>query len=64
MLKWNGTGFCLAVPARDLNDKEVEQYGGKEYLLSLGIYEEPAENKIETPRPSKDRRDKLPEETK
>lgn len=61
-LKWNGMGFMLSVPARDLNEKEVEQYGGKEYLLNSGLYEEPIKEELK--RPSNDRRSRLPEETK
>lgn len=61
-LHWNGTGFVMGVPAKDLTDQEVEWYGGEEYLLSLGIYEK-VDNKPKE-RPSADRRSRLPEETK
>ena len=37
-LKCNGKGFLRGVPRRDLNDKEVKQYGGEEFLLSTGLY--------------------------
>lgn len=46
MLKWNGTGFVPNIPARDLNDDEVDRYGGEEFLLLLGIYEKPSKKKI------------------
>jgi hypothetical protein len=37
-LKYNGEGFLYGIPARDLTDEEVQQYGGEKFLLSLGIY--------------------------
>ena len=37
-LKCTGKGFLRGVPRRNLNDKEVEQYGGEEFLLSTGLY--------------------------
>lgn len=40
MLKWNGSGFLDGIPARDLNDDELEKYGGKAYLLQTGLFEE------------------------
>jgi hypothetical protein len=43
-LKWKGNGFYVGVPARDLSADEVKRYG-REFLLSLGLYEE-----IEKPR--------------
>jgi len=42
MLKWNGSGFLDGVPARDLNEDELDQYGGKEFLLGTGLYAEEA----------------------
>jgi hypothetical protein len=45
MMKYNGKGFFGGdishprVPARDLSDKEVEKFG-RDFLLSLGIYDE------------------------
>lgn len=38
-LKCNRTGFIRGIPARDLTDAEVEQYGGEEYLIGTGLYE-------------------------
>ena len=35
--------FIVGVPARDLTDEEVEQYGGKDTLLASGVYVEPVE---------------------
>lgn len=29
------------VPARDLSAAEVEQYGGRKYLISTGLYADP-----------------------
>jgi hypothetical protein len=51
MLIYTGPGYVVGVPARNLTDEEVERYG-KDYLLTLGIYKEPAkpkaaENKVE-----------------
>jgi hypothetical protein len=45
-LRWKGNGFYVKVPARDLSADEVQKYGGREFLLSLGLYEE-----IEQPKP-------------
>ena len=39
-MKWKGNGFYVPIPARDLSAEEVQKYGGREYLLSLGLYEE------------------------
>jgi hypothetical protein len=47
-MKWLGNGFYVKVPARDLTAEEVKRYGGREFLLSLGIYAE-----IEPPKPKK-----------
>lgn len=45
MLKWIGTkqgAECvIGIPARDLSDQEVEQYGGEQALLTTGMYEKP-----------------------
>ena len=38
-MKWLGNGFYVKIPARDLTAEEVKRYG-REFLLSLGIYEE------------------------
>lgn len=39
MLKYNGLGYYPGVPTRDLNDEEIEKYGGEKFLLALKIYE-------------------------
>ena len=46
VMRWKRNGFYVKVPARDLSADEVEQYGGREFLLSLGLYEE-----VEQPKP-------------
>ena len=38
-LKWNGRGSLSDVPARDLTDAEVIEYGGYETLLASRCYE-------------------------
>jgi hypothetical protein len=38
MLKYNQKGFIPGIPARDLTDEEVKQFGEK-YLLSTRLYE-------------------------
>lgn len=48
----SGGGFYVGIPARDLSAEEVERYG-REFLLSLGLYEE-----VDPPKP---RRAKEPE---
>jgi len=40
-----GSGFYVGVPARDLSAEEVARFG-REFLLSLGLYEE-----IDEPKP-------------
>jgi hypothetical protein len=44
-MKYKGNGFFVNVPARDLSADEVQRFG-REFLLSLGLYEE-----VETPKP-------------
>ncbi len=40
MLRYIGNGnWAPGVPARDLTTDEVKRYGGRAYLLSLGLYE-------------------------
>lgn len=41
MLKWTGLGFLAGIPARDLEDDEIDMYGGVEYLLETGLYTHP-----------------------
>jgi hypothetical protein len=38
MLKYVGEGYLIGIPARDLNEAEVEQFGGKTFLISTGLY--------------------------
>jgi len=47
-LRYVGNGSIRGVPARNLSIKEVEKYGGEDYLLNLPskLYEKPMENKI------------------
>ncbi len=58
MLIYIGQGsFYPDVPARNLSDAEVEQYGGQEKLLQTGLWRKPGkkellggqENKIQYP---------------
>jgi hypothetical protein len=44
MYKYNGKGFIAGIPARDLTDEEVKQYGEKRVLAS-GLYEKVKERK-------------------
>jgi hypothetical protein len=37
-LKYNRKGFRVGIPARDLSDAEVEQFGGVEFLIGTGLY--------------------------
>jgi hypothetical protein len=39
MLKYIGKGWLPNVPARDLSEDEVKQYGGEAFLLKSGCYE-------------------------
>jgi hypothetical protein len=39
MLKYIGAGnYIPPIPARDLTTAEVKRYGGRKYLLGLGLY--------------------------
>lgn len=38
-LKWNGRGSIVEVPARDLTNAEVLEFGGYEKLIASGCYE-------------------------
>lgn len=55
MLKYIGNGdFIPGIPARDLSDAEVKEFGGEHLLLHSGLYAKvdekalkpPAENKL------------------
>ena len=40
MLIYKGNGaFVPGIPARDLSDEEVKQYGGEKALIKTGLYE-------------------------
>ena len=41
MLIYKGTGFIVGIPARDLTDEEVKEFGGEKKLLATGLYEAP-----------------------
>jgi len=38
MLVYKGEKFLPGIPARDLDDREVEQHGGYDQLIATGIY--------------------------
>jgi hypothetical protein len=41
MVKYTGGGFggsLPGIPARDLNDNEIDQYGGADQLVATGLY--------------------------
>jgi hypothetical protein len=42
MLIYKGGGFIVKIPARDLTDEEVKEYGGEKALINSGLYEKPA----------------------
>ena len=44
MLKYSGSGFITGVPARDLTEDEVKQYGERR-LIASGLYYKPIEKK-------------------
>ena len=49
MLKYIGNGAALVteqIPARDLTDQEVIEYGGEEKLLASGLYEKPRKETV------------------
>ena len=55
MLKWIGDkrGSCgiVGIPARDLTNDEVKQFG-EEYLLSTGLYEKAKAKRAALPKPA------------
>ena len=48
-MKYIGNGFIVGVPARDLTDEEVMQYGRRR-LLDSGLYTEVKKSRKETQR--------------
>lgn len=38
-LRYKGDGAMIGIPARDLTDAEVRQYGGAAALIATGLYE-------------------------
>jgi hypothetical protein len=50
MLIWNGKGFLPGIPARDLDDDEVKEFGGEKKLLASGLYEKEAPPKKRAPK--------------
>lgn len=53
-LRYVGNAFLPNVPARDLTEEEVKEYGGEKFLLESGLYVKasvkphPSGNKIAT----------------
>lgn len=40
MLRYVGEGKAIiGIPARDLRDEEVKEYGGEDFLVGTGLYE-------------------------
>lgn len=54
--------YYVGVPARDLTAEEVERYG-RGWLLSIGLYQEPAAAK-EKPKPAENKQAAGPQENK
>ena len=50
MLKYNGKGWLPGIPARDLTDEEVKEYGGEMKLLATKLYEKEAPKKAHKPK--------------
>lgn len=44
-LKYIGDGFLPGVPARDLTEDEVKEFGGLKVLLASGLYEKAEDEK-------------------
>lgn len=59
-LIYNGGGYLIGIPARDLSDEEARQFGRK-YLLESGLYSEPVKAK---PRPAENKLAAGPQESK
>lgn len=45
-LKYLGNAFLPGVPARDLTEAEVEQYGGVAALVASGVYAEDSDKPV------------------
>lgn len=58
MLKWIGTAKgmqgLIGIPARDLTQVEVVQYGGEQALLKSGLYEKVKPPRVSKPKTEKD----------
>ena len=50
MLKYIGNGFVPGIPARNLSEAEVKKYGGVDFLVSTGLFEEPIKVKKVKPK--------------
>jgi hypothetical protein len=51
-LFYNGSGFRVGIPSRDLTGKEIEDFGGEAFLLSTGLFDlDPASGKAEIKKP-------------
>jgi hypothetical protein len=46
MLKYIGNKFLPGIPARDLSDEEVKQFGGEKILIATGLYEAPKKERV------------------
>ena len=51
MLIYNGKGFLPGIPARDLTDEEVKEFGGEKKLLATGLYVKEAPKKKRETKP-------------
>jgi hypothetical protein len=58
MLIYAGGGVLVGVPARNLTDEEVKEYG-RERLIESGLYKEP-----EKPKPAENKMAAGPQENK
>ena len=53
-LKYNGRGFIVGIPSRDLSAEEVEKFG-KDSLLVSGLYEEIKSDKKADKKPAQNK---------
>ena len=56
MLIYIGSAFLPGIPARDLTDEEVRQFGGERRLLATGLYEAPKKERVSKKEEVKDGR--------